>query len=167
MKFRARSATVRPVRWDHFPEEAVPDSYKQPEAAPALAGCPVCHAIYLRGRWQWGVIPPGAASLTCSACHRIADGVAAASIALAGAFEAAHRDEILGLIRHRAQRLHREHPVERVMAITSDESGTTITTTGVHIARDIATAIHHAYGGHLHFDYQHAKAQLHVRWQRP
>ncbi|MDM8358041.1 BCAM0308 family protein [Pandoraea communis] len=167
MKVRARSAMVRPARWDHLPDEHVPDSYKQPHAAPALATCPVCHAVFLRGHWQWRVAPPDAASLTCSACHRSADGVPAARIALEGEFEAAHRAEILGLVRNRAQRLHREHPMERVMAITSDETGTAITTTGMHIARDIGTAIHHAYGGKIDFNYGHAEAELRVRWHRP
>lgn len=166
MKVRARSAMVRPTRWDRFPDEHVPDSYKQPSASPALAACPVCHAVYLRGHWQWRAVPPDAVTVTCSACHRIADGVPAARLVLDGAFEAAHRQEILGLVNHRAQRLHREHPMERVMAITSGEDGTAITTTGMHIARDIGNAIHHAYGGKLDLDYGHAESELHVRWHR-
>ncbi|WP_308340666.1 BCAM0308 family protein [Pandoraea commovens] len=167
MKFRARSTTVRPVTWDHFPEANLPDSYQQPDAAPALAVCPGCHAVYMRGRWQWRAIPPGTTSLTCSACHRIADGVPAARLMLEGDFEVTHRAEILGLVAHRAQRLQREHAMERVMKIASDESGTAITTTGVHAARDIATAIHRAYGGKLHFDYGHGQSELRVRWHRP
>ncbi len=166
MKIRARAAMVRPVSWNRFSDTHVPDSYKQPSAAPSTAACPVCHAVFLRGHWQWCAVPEGAASLMCSACHRTTDGVPAARLVLDGAFEAAHREEILGLVRHRAQRLHREHPMERVMAITSGEDGTSITTTGMHIARDISSAIHHAYGGKLDIDYAHAEAELHVRWHR-
>lgn len=167
MKFRARSAMVRPTRGDHFPEAHIPGSYKQPDIAPALAACPVCHAVFFRGHWQWRAVPPEAVSLTCSACHRSADGVPAARITLEGPFEAAHREEILGLVRHRAQRLHREHPMERVMVITSDETGTVITMTGTHIARDVGSAIHHAYGGKLQFGYGQADAELRVHWHRP
>ncbi|WP_338299946.1 BCAM0308 family protein [Pandoraea sputorum] len=167
MKVRARSAMVRPVRWDRFPEADIPDSYKQPDLAPALAVCPGCHAVYLRGRWQWRAVPPGAASVTCSACHRIADNMPAARLCLEGDFEAKHRAEILGLVQHRVQRLQREHAMDRVMNVASDETGTVITTTGVHAARDIGTAIHRAYGGKLQFDYGHGQSELRVRWHRP
>ncbi|MFC4521822.1 hypothetical protein [Cupriavidus pinatubonensis] len=52
------------------------------------------------------------------------------------------------------------------MSIESDEQGSVIATTGVHLARDIGNAIHHAYRGKLTIDYDHAETELHVNWHR-
>lgn len=52
------------------------------------------------------------------------------------------------------------------MAIDSGEQGTVITTTGMHMARDIGNAIHHAYHGKLKIDYENAETELHVSWNR-
>ncbi|WER44696.1 BCAM0308 family protein [Cupriavidus sp. WKF15] len=166
MKVRAQSVKVRPVRWIPFPVEHIPDRYKQPSAAPRLATCPVCHAVFMRGHWQWRAVPPGAARLVCSACARIADGVPAARVVLGGGFETAHRKEILALVRHREAQLRAQHPMERVMSMDSDEQGTVIVTTGVHMARDIGNAVHHAYHGKLAIDYDNAETELRVSWHR-
>ncbi|MDB0509605.1 hypothetical protein LBW60_19650 [Ralstonia solanacearum] len=166
MKIRAQSERVRPVRWSPFPAEPIHDRYRQPDKTPATGCCPVCGAVFMKGRWQWRSAPPGAATLLCSACQRIADQVPAARIHLAGAFEAAHRDEMIALIRHRESMLRADHPTERLMAIESSESGTDITTTGFHLARDIGNAVHHAFRGKLTFDYANAETELRVDWSR-
>lgn len=83
-----------------------------------------------------------------------------------GDFEAAHREEILTLARHREADLRADHPMERIMAVESTSSGTDILTTGFHLARDIGHAIHHAFHGHLTFDYGNAETELHVKWSR-
>ena len=56
--------------------------------------------------------------------------------------------------------------MERIMAVESTSSGTDILTTGFHLARDIGHAIHHAFHGHLTFDYGNAETELHVKWSR-
>ncbi|WP_249221422.1 MULTISPECIES: hypothetical protein [Cupriavidus] len=111
---------VRPVRWNPFPVEHVPDRYKQPAAAPALASCPNPSRRRIGPRF-WPV-------------------------------------------RHREVQLRAQHPMERVMAIESGEQGTVITATGLHLARDIGNAIHHAYRGTLTIDYGNAETELHVHW---
>lgn len=166
MKVRAQFAKVHPVRWSPFPVEHIADRYKQPAAAPALATCPVCHAVFMRGHWQWRAVPSGAVRLVCSACARIADNMPAGRVVLAGDFEAAHRHEILALVRNREAGLRAQHPMERLMSVQSDNQGTTIATTGVHLARDVGNAIHHAYRGKLTIDYDHAETELHVNWRR-
>ncbi len=52
------------------------------------------------------------------------------------------------------------------MAVESTADGTEIMTTGFHLARDIGHAIHHAFHGHLTFDYGNAETELHVQWTR-
>jgi len=166
MKVRAQSAKVRPVRWSPFPVEHIPDRYRQPAVAPAVASCPVCHAVFMRGHWQWRAAPPGSASLVCSACQRIADRVPAGRVVLDGGFEAANRNELIALVRHHEAKMQTQHPMERVMAIESGEQGTVITTTGSHIARDIGNAVQHAYRGRLDIDYRNMETELHVHWHR-
>uniref|UniRef100_UPI003F49A18B hypothetical protein n=1 Tax=Cupriavidus yeoncheonensis TaxID=1462994 RepID=UPI003F49A18B len=101
MKARTQSVKFRPVRWIPFPVEHIPDRYKQPAAAPSLATCPDCHAVFMRGHWQWRAVPRGAARLVCSACARSAARVPAAQVVIGGGFETSHRKEILALVRHR------------------------------------------------------------------
>ena len=166
MKQRSQSERVRPARWSPFAVEPIHNRYREPDKAPAASCCPVCGAVYLKGRWLWRSPPPGATSLICSACQRAADQMPAARIHLSGEFEAAHREEILTLARHREADLRAEHPMERIMAVESTSSGTDILTTGFHLARDIGHAIHHAFHGHLAFDYGNAETELHVKWSR-
>ncbi|MGO4152656.1 BCAM0308 family protein [Cupriavidus sp. YAF13] len=166
MKVRERSSQVRPARWDRIPEDLIHDAYKQPGQAPAVASCPACHAVLLKGRWQWRAVPPGAKALMCPACHRVADHVPAAQLTLDGAFQQAHRDEILGLVRHREALMRESHPMERIMATQAQADRITITTTGFHLARDIGSAVHHAYRGKLEIDYPDADETLYVHWHR-
>lgn len=166
MKVRARSARVRPARWNPFLSERTPDPYKQPKASPPAATCPVCHAVYFRGHWQRRAGPSGAASLVCSACQRMADGIAAGRVTLGGSFEAEHRKEIHALVRHRAKSMEAAHPMERLMTIEASDQGTVITTTGVHLARDIGNAVHQAYRGELKINYQNAETEFRVDWRR-
>ncbi|BDB29346.1 hypothetical protein CTP10_R67600 (plasmid) [Cupriavidus sp. P-10] len=128
MTVRTQSTKVRPVRWNPFPVEHMPDRYKQPVAAPVVASCPVCHAVFMRGHWQWRAVPPGAATWSAlPACQRIADKIPAGRLALGGAFEAAHRAELLALVRHREAQLRAQHPMERVIAIDRERPAAWLT----------------------------------------
>ncbi|CAJ0818060.1 BCAM0308 family protein [Ralstonia sp. ASV6] len=166
MKLRSQSGRVRPARWSPFSEEPIHEHYRQPDKTPAASCCPVCGAVFLKGRWQWRNPPPGAKTMVCSACRRAADQVPAARIRLSGHFEAAHREEVLMLARHREAALRADHPMERIMAVESTADSTEILTTGFHLARDIGHAIHHAFQGRLTFNYGNAATELHVEWAR-
>jgi NMD protein affecting ribosome stability and mRNA decay len=166
MKLRSQSERVWPARWSPFAVEPIHERYRQPDKAPTASCCPVCGAVFLKGRWQWRNRPPGANTLLCTACQRAADHAPAARIRLSGEFEAAHREDILTLARHREAALRADHPMERIMAVESSADGTEITTTGFHLARDIGHAIHHAFHGRLTFDYGNAETELHVKWTR-
>ncbi|MGT2491651.1 hypothetical protein ACU4GD_16760 [Cupriavidus basilensis] len=56
--------------------------------------------------------------------------------------------------------------MERIMATQAQDDRVTITTTGFHLARDIGSAVHHAYRGKLEIDYPDADEALHVHWHR-
>ena len=142
------------------------DAYR---AAAKLAGplrCPSCGASYLRGRWTWSAAPSGAENHVCPACHRIADDAEAGTITVRGPFAAAHRDEILALVRMRGERARQEHPLERVMSTEGTGEELVIRTTDVELARGIAHALHEAFKGDLELSWSKAEPRLRAVWTR-
>lgn len=158
-----------PIRRDQLREEREHDTYKRQQKPPEPAVCPDCGAIFHAGRWQWGDRPDGAEAVRCPACQRIQDRFPAGFVHLGGPFLATHRAEILGLIRHHEARAEAEHPLQRIIAIEDDgsgEAGLLVTTTDIHLARDLGEALHHAYHGELAFHYNEAENLLRVHWRR-
>ncbi len=160
----------QPIRRDQLRQEHEHDSYKLRHKPSEPSYCPDCGAIYHAGRWQWGIRLADSTAVTCPACHRIHDHFPAGFLHIGGAFLAAHRHEIFSLIHHHAERARNEHPLARVMAIKkedeSSEDGILITTTDIHLARDLGEALHHAYRGDLEFRYNEAEKLLRVHWRR-
>src|SRR5690606_6500198 len=81
------------------------------------------------------------------ACQRIAEDVPAGTISLRGDFVKQHSDELCGLIRNTEEMEKSQHPLERLMAISDDADGLTVTTTGLHLAQRIGHALEAAYDG--------------------
>ena len=156
----------RMIRRDELRDELVHDAYKSGKKLAEPSRCPECGAVYHRGRWTWGEAPAGAAAATCPACHRIKDQFPAGHVALKGEFFAAHRDEILQLVRHRESKERAEHPLQRIIAIEPDADGAQITTTDIHLARNIGDALHSAYKGELEYHYNKEENLLRVEWRR-
>jgi len=107
----------RMIRRDELRDELVHDTYKSGKKLAEPSRCPDCGAVYHRGRWTWGETPAGAAAATCPACHRIKDEFPAGRVTLKGEFFAAHRDEIVHLVRNRESKERAEHPLQRIIAI--------------------------------------------------
>lgn len=156
----------RPARRDELRHELVHDSYKSKGKLPEPARCPDCGATYHRGRWSWEGAPEGAHEQRCPACHRIRDKFPAGSVALTGPYLAAHRDEILNLVRHCEGKEKSGHPLERIMAIEPTDDGVRVTTTGTHLARDIAERVHEAHQGEVTFHYNREDQMLRATWSR-
>jgi hypothetical protein len=142
------------------------DSYRMTGKLPDPARCPKCKASYLDGRWTWRSAPAGAASHTCPACRRIADGFPAGYVALRGAFLPLHRTEVLNLVMTRAARARQEHPLQRIMAVEKTAQGTLVTTTHTHLARSIARTLQEAFKGELSLKYSKAENLLRATWTR-
>lgn len=166
MNSRQSPAGFHPIRRDQLRQEREHDSYKLQHKPPEPAVCPDCGAIYHSGRWQWGVRPNGSHELICPACHRIRDHFPAGFVHIAGAFFTDHREELTHLIRHHETKAKAEHPLARIMAIEDADDGILVTTTDIHLARDLGDALHHAYQGELEFHYNEAEKLLRVHWQR-
>ncbi len=104
--------------------------------------------------------------MVCPACHRVQDRYPAGFVHVAGDFFAGHRDEMLQLLRHHEEKEKAEHPMARIIAIEDEGAGVLVTTTDIHLARDLGEALHHAYQGQLDYHYNEAQMLLRVYWER-
>ncbi|MBI1396387.1 MAG: ATPase [Betaproteobacteria bacterium] len=153
-------------RLDRRIEEVVHDPYAERSKPREPAACPDCGAVFTHGRWAWSGPADGAGEHLCPACHRIRDRMPAGWVTLAGSFLPAHREEILHLVHNEADRVRAEHPLERIMDVADSDGTTTITTTGIHLARRLGDAIHHAYQGALDTQYAPDEYRIRVHWSR-
>ncbi|HEU0201076.1 MAG TPA: BCAM0308 family protein [Burkholderiaceae bacterium] len=156
----------RPLQREELRDELVHDTYKSKRKLHEPSRCPACGAVYQHGRWHWGTAAAGAHEETCPACHRIRDHFPAGYVTLTGDFFVTRRDELLHLARHRESQEKAEHPLERIMGIEDVKDGVLITTTGMHLARDIGEAVHAAYKGTLEYHYNKEENLLRVQWNR-
>lgn len=156
----------RPLQREELRDELVHDTYKSKKKLPEPTRCPECGSVYESARWTWGTAPADAHQELCPACHRIRDHFPAGTVTLVGDFLASHRDEVLQLVRHREEHEKAEHPLERIMGIDDRADGVVITTTDIHLARDIGEAIHAAYKGNLDYHYNREENLLRVHWRR-
>lgn len=163
---KTRFAGYTPVRHDRLLEEFRHDAYQIKHKLPEPTVCPQCGAVFHEGHWQWLPRPAGAHEEMCPACHRIKDEFPAGYVSVSGAFFKDHREELLHLVRHEEARAKAEHPLKRIMKIEDTDDGALVTTTDIHLARGIGTALHHAYQGKLEFHYNEQENLLRVLWER-
>jgi len=142
------------------------DSYKAKGKLPSSTRCPACGAGFHAGRWTWDAAPEGAHEQLCPACHRIQDKFPAGYVTLSGDYFREHREEILRLARHCEEKEKAAHPLQRIMAIEDGPEGVVVTTTDVHLARNIAERVHDACKGSLVVHYSKEETLLRANWKR-
>lgn len=160
------AAGFKPIRHDQLYQEGPHDPYLAKGALPDPAFCGDCGAVYQAGRWCWGVPPEDAKETTCPACARIQDHQPAGFLFLEGGFFTAHKEELMGVLRHQEEKQKDDHPLRRIVAVEENGDQTTVTTTDIHLARDLGTALHDAYQGDLELHYNPNEWLLRVHWQR-
>ncbi|MBX9916599.1 MAG: ATPase [Nitrosomonas sp.] len=154
------------TRHDGVFQEQIHDAYQIKDKLPEPTVCPLCSAVFHKGRWQWLAAPVNAHQHNCPACQRIHDQYPAGFLTLHGDFFYAHRDEIMHLVQHVEKKEKTGHPLKRIMAMEIKDHEVLITTTDIHLARGIGEAIHDAYQGELEFHYNAAENLLRVHWSR-
>lgn len=147
-------------------DDPIHDPYYKREKLSEPSVCRDCGAVYHQGRWQWTTPPVHALQARCAACWRIAEKMPAGYVSIEGQFAHDHRDEIHNLVRHLETREKAEHPLQRIMSIEEQGNKLLITTTDIHLARDIGEALVHAYKGELDFHYNKEEYLLRVGWRR-
>ena len=175
MNLDLSAAGFKRVGRDELREEREHDSYKSPFKLPEPSACPDCGAIFHSGRWQWGQRQPDSAEIVCPTCRRIHDQFPAGFLHLGGAYFAAHRGEILNLIRYHSEKEWAQHAQSRVISLKENDvvgatatgdAGILITTTDTHLARYLGETLNNAYQGQLEFRYNEAENLLRVHWRR-
>jgi NMD protein affecting ribosome stability and mRNA decay len=134
------------------------------KAAGALV-CGDCGLVQHQGRWYRGA-PPLAEleSGLCPACQRIRERYPAGTIRLHPGFRA-HRVEIEHLVRNLEEAEKAEHPLERLMEVKESDGELVITTTGIHLARQIAHKIARRFHQKARLRYADHEDLVHVDWE--
>lgn len=140
------------------------DPYRAKRKARGVMRCPDCGLVCIQGRWQHGASDDQCTAHRCPACQRIADRYPAGTLTIEGPYAYEHRSEVLQTARHVAERLQAEHPLERIMDIEAIDGRLRITTTDIHLVQSIGKALHHAFGGLLHYGFAEGQYQLRVNW---
>ena len=153
-------------RKDRQIEETVHDPYRERYKPEGSAFCPQCNAVFHDGRWQWSEKRDNAFAHPCPACRRIKDAYPAGYVTLSGEFAAEHAKEIMGLVNNEEAQAKAEHPLERIMETRAEDGKTIITTTGIHVARRIGEALHHAWKGRLDIKYLPDECLVRILWER-
>jgi len=153
-------------RMDRLIKEERHDPYQEKGKLPEPTVCRECGAVYIEGRWSWWEAAAKSHAILCPACQRIKDGFPAGYLEIKGTFFDSHREELDNLIRNIEKHEKAAHPMERIMAISGPEGHTLITTTGIHLARRLGEALHHAYQGELDFTYSDGSKIIRLTWSR-
>lgn len=159
-------ASFREGRHLQFLDDTRHDPYQEREKLSEPTVCESCGAVYHQGRWQWGAPPANAAAATCSACRRIKEDNPAGYVSIEGPFSRSHRDEVVNLVRNIESREKAEHPLQRIMSVDEQGDDLLVTTTDIHLARDIGKALEDAYKGDMDFHYNKDEYLLRIRWRR-
>jgi hypothetical protein len=142
------------------------DPYKARGKPRGVTRCTDCSAVFHRGRWTWRATPVVAAAGLCPACRRVREGLPAGFVRLSGEFVRAHKDEVVGRVRHCEEAERRDHPLQRIIAVKAQGGGMVVTTTDAHLARRIGEALQRAYKGELQYRYNKDETLLRVTWSR-
>ena len=135
---------------------------------PDVTSCPDCGAVFRQGRWRWPEVPgsKGTRRELCPACKRIQDGYPAGEVTIRGDFARANRAEVLARVRNLEEKERSKRPLNRLMAIRESGDELVVTTTDVHLAHAIGSALFQSYRGTLHAPWNEEGDLLRVSWER-
>jgi len=159
------STFVTEPRKDRLIHERVHDPYKTRHKPPEPSVCPVCHAVFKGGRWQWlESWPTDSHKEICQACRRIRDNYPAGLVTMNGDFVKTHRVEVLRLARNEEKAERDQHPLHRIIQVEERPGGVVVSTTDIHLPRRIGEALRRAYKGRLELHYEKESCLVRVNW---
>lgn len=146
-----------------------------PDLNPGETGlCTGCHAFFRRRRWFFDEAlyldvkdRPEVHRVTCPACLKIRHGYFEGEVAVMHShFLSGHREEIVNLIRNEEERAMDINPLERIIAITEENSKMVVTTTNEKLAQRIGRELKKAYQGRTEYHWSEDDKCLRVTWAR-
>jgi len=162
------SASLNRARKDRLLQERIHDPYKAKRKPAQPSVCPVCHAVFKAGRWQWQEAwPLDANEEICQACQRIRDNYPAGLITMAGEFVRTHQAAIISLARNHEQGERARHPLPRILTVETKPGAVVVSTTDLHLPKRIGVALQRAYKGELQLHYHKASCFVRVNWTSP
>jgi hypothetical protein len=72
----------------------------------------------------------------------------------------------VALVKAREARAREDHALQRIMSVEPAGDGLVVTTTGAHLARALAVAVHEAFKGTLDMTYSQGENLLRATWKR-
>jgi hypothetical protein len=156
----------RGVRHEQRFEGLEKDAYKPGRKPAGPSRCRGCGAVYRRGRWTWGAAGEGLRPAWCPACKRARDGMPAGYVRIEGDYQREHRDDIVRRVRKCEAAEMKAHPLQRIIAVSTDAAGMLVTTTDSHLARRIGEALVKSYKGKVDYQYGKEDNLLRVSWSR-
>lgn len=138
--------------------------YVRRRKAPGALVCPDCGVLMHSGKWYFGA--PPLAELKeerCPACRRVRERYPAGTLRFPPRF-LKHKREIVQLARNIEKLEKAEHPLERLMDVEESDGRLVVTTTGVHLARQIAHRVSKRFHAKPRFRYADGERLVHVDW---
>ena len=138
------------------------------------ASCEECQAVFSNGRWTFDkeVLKTGKfekiapQSVICPACRQIKSGEPAGFVYIEGNFYVEHKEEIKHLLKNETKRTSQLNPLARIIEWQESETGLTVTTTNVHLAKHLGWSLKRAYDGAVRYDFSHENKSVKVYWNR-
>lgn len=144
------------------------DVYQEKGGVKGAAYCS-CGTVFRNKRWyreESASDQRQGHELVCPACRRIADRNPAGIVYLSGGFFEAHESDIHNLINNTAMGVARKNPLGRVIDVSREKGGVTITTTDVKLAQKIGREVYRSHSGQLQIIWSKAEAPVRVIWSR-
>lgn len=149
------------------PQEKRHDPYAARWKPHGPSRCTQCGAVFADGRWCWQKdAPEKLASVICPACHRVNDRYPAGQITLDGEFLKQHGQEILNMLHNEADIENREHPLNRILAVSEEPGRIVITTTDIHLPLRFMHAVERSHKGQTGIQFDEEGYFARATWHR-
>jgi len=143
------------------------DVYVPKEGFGDGTSCRQCGMVYKNKRWTLeGGAAAGGIQILCPACKRMEDHTPAGVVHLSGAYLQDHKEEIMNTLRHTEATSRTKNPLGRIMEITEDAGGITVTTTEEKLAQKLGRQVYKSQSGELHYKWNRDNNQIRVEWMR-
>lgn len=150
------------------------DPYLPRGASKKVSVCEKCHAVYSNKRWsiepeRYDMLmqDPDVTLLVCPACHKMQDDMPGGIVTLRGDYVLPHKQELLRLVKNEEAQARGNNPLERVMSVKENGSGSlVITTTNERLAQRLGRAIKRAFHGEVTYNFSHDNKLARVDWER-